>query len=67
MISAAAAFPQKFGFEFWKGSGEIEMKFRNWKYFSLFLGKDQFAAIDENGDGAVSFDEWWAGAVVFSF
>ena len=21
MISAAAAFPQKFGFEFWKGSG----------------------------------------------
>ena len=21
-------------------------------------GKDQFAAIDENGDGAVSFDEW---------
>jgi len=41
MISAAAAFPQKFGFEFWKGSG-----------------KDQFAAIDENGDGAVSFDEW---------
>ena len=41
MISAAAAFPQKFGFEFWKNSG-----------------KDQFAAIDENGDGAVSFDEW---------
>merc|ERR1712062_722149 len=41
MISAAAAFPQKFGFEFWKGSG-----------------KDQSAAIDENGDGAVSFDEW---------
>merc|ERR1712172_430219 len=41
MISAAAAFPQKFGFEFWVGSG-----------------KDQFAAIDENGDGAVSFDEW---------
>merc|ERR1711981_918865 len=40
-ISAAAAFPQKFGFEFWAGSG-----------------KDQFAAIDENGDGAVSFDEW---------
>ena len=23
MISAAAAFPQKFGFEFWKGSGEV--------------------------------------------
>ena len=41
MISAAAAFPQKFGFEFWKDSG-----------------KDQFSAIDENGDGAVSFDEW---------
>jgi len=41
MISAAAAFPQKFGCEFWAGSG-----------------KDQFAAIDENGDGAVSFDEW---------
>ena len=41
MISAAAAFPQKFGLEFWQGSG-----------------KDQFAAIDENGDGAVSFDEW---------
>ena len=41
MINAAAAFPQKFGFEFWKGSG-----------------KDQFAAIDENGDGAVSFNEW---------
>merc|ERR1711988_1097058 len=40
MISAAAAFPQKFGLEFWKDSG-----------------KDQFAAIDENGDGAVSFDE----------
>ena len=41
MINAAAAFPQKFGLEFWKDSG-----------------KDQFAAIDENGDGAVSFDEW---------
>ena len=41
MINAAAAFPQKFGFEFWKGSG-----------------KDQFKAIDENGDGAVSFNEW---------
>jgi len=41
MISAAAAFPKKFGCEFWAGSG-----------------KDQFAAIDENGDGAVSFDEW---------
>merc|ERR1712024_101542 len=40
MISAAAAFPQKFGCEFWAGSG-----------------KDQFAAIDENGDGAVAFDE----------
>merc|ERR1712222_276079 len=40
MISAAA-FPKKFGCEFWAGSG-----------------KDQFAAIDENGDGAVSFDEW---------
>merc|ERR1712079_593028 len=40
-VSAAAAFPQKFGFEFWKDSG-----------------KDQFSAIDENGDGAVSFDEW---------
>ena len=23
MISAAAAFPQKFGFEFWKGSGGL--------------------------------------------
>ena len=23
MINAAAAFPQKFGFEFWKGSGII--------------------------------------------
>merc|ERR1712107_64247 len=43
MINAAAAFPQKFGFEFWKGSG-----------------KDQFKAIDENGDGAVSFNEWLA-------
>merc|ERR1711971_1269136 len=41
MINAAAAFPKKFGCEFWAGSG-----------------KDQFAAIDENGDGAVSFDEW---------
>merc|ERR1711976_571627 len=40
MISAAAAFPKKFGCEFWAGSG-----------------KDQFAAIDENGDGAVSFDK----------
>ena len=26
MISAAAAFPQKFGFEFWVGSGEVERK-----------------------------------------
>merc|ERR1711936_373574 len=41
MINAAAAFPKKFGFEWWAGSG-----------------KDQFRAIDENGDGAVSFDEW---------
>jgi len=41
MINAAAAFPKKFGFEWWAGSG-----------------KDQFKAIDENGDGAVSFDEW---------
>jgi Ca2+-binding EF-hand superfamily protein len=41
MIKAAASFPQKFGFEWWAGSG-----------------KDQFAAIDENGDGSVSFDEW---------
>ena len=58
MISAAAAFPQKFGFEFWKGSGEAQIKLENGKYFSLLQGKDQFAAIDENGDGAVSFDEW---------
>ena len=28
MISAAAAFPQKFGFEFWKGSGEVQSKRR---------------------------------------
>eukprot|EP00092_Neocalanus_flemingeri_P001991 GFUD01002124.1.p1 GENE.GFUD01002124.1~~GFUD01002124.1.p1 ORF type:complete len:224 (+),score=63.59 GFUD01002124.1:123-794(+) len=41
MIAAAAAFPGKFGFEWWVGSG-----------------KDQFSAIDENGDGGISFDEW---------
>merc|ERR1712107_643103 len=26
MINAAAAFPQKFGFEFWKGSGKDQFK-----------------------------------------
>jgi len=41
MISSADAFPKKFGFEWWAGSG-----------------KDQFKAIDENGDGSISFDEW---------
>jgi len=41
MITAAAALPKKFGFDWWQGSSA-----------------DQFKAIDENGDGAVSFDEW---------
>ena len=41
MISAAAEFPKKFGYEWWAGSG-----------------KDNFKAIDENGDGGISFDEW---------
>merc|ERR1712066_1072369 len=41
MISAAAAFPKKFGFDWWQGSPS-----------------DMFKAIDENGDGSVSFDEW---------
>ena len=36
MISAAAAFPQKFGFEFWKGSGEAQIKLENGKYFISF-------------------------------
>ena len=58
MISAAAAFPQKFGFEFWKGSGN-SCSLWSTKWESYHPGKDQFAAIDENGDGAVSFDEWW--------
>jgi len=41
MISAAAALPKKFGFDWWQGSPA-----------------DMFKAIDENGDGSVSFDEW---------
>merc|ERR1712212_505867 len=41
MISAAAALPKKFGFDWWQGSPA-----------------DMFQAIDDNGDGSVSFDEW---------
>merc|ERR550532_968759 len=41
MISAAAALPKKFGFDWWQGSPA-----------------DMFKAIDDNGDGSVSFDEW---------
>merc|ERR1711963_939224 len=40
-VSAAAALPKKFGFDWWQGSPA-----------------DMFKAIDENGDGSVSFDEW---------
>jgi Ca2+-binding EF-hand superfamily protein len=41
MMTAAAALPSKFGFQWWAGNPS-----------------DLFHKIDDNGDGAISFDEW---------
>ena len=59
MINAAAALPKKFGFDWWQVQFVILVI-----VIAIVIVQcqgspsDQFKAIDDNGDGAVSFDEW---------
>jgi len=57
MVEQAAQLPRKFGFSWWgeqEGRGEEE---RLRSHHTLFTN------IDQNGDGAVSFEEWLAAAL----
>ena len=61
MISAAAALPKKFGFDWWQVPFHIYTLGRsacNNHFPSQGSPADMFKAIDDNGDGSVSFDEW---------
>ena len=69
MINAAAALPKKFGFDWWQVQFVIAIFIVVIVIVVIIIvvivivqcqgsPSDQFKAIDDNGDGAVSFDEW---------
>lgn len=54
MIENAASLPRKFGYKWWGEETYTDDASR------IKAHEDLFKAIDDNGDGAVSFDEWLA-------
>merc|ERR1712130_420087 len=66
MISAAAALPKKFGFDWWQGSPAdmfkaIDENGDGSVPFQLAEEREKtFAKMDENGDGSIAFNEWLA-------
>jgi len=54
MIENAASLPRKFGYKWWGEETYADDASR------IKAHEDLFKSIDENGDGAVSFDEWLA-------